>query len=141
MERPADSPAELEFEPVPLRRPQDGWTPERQRLCVVALSLWGSGGRAAAFVGMSEQTAARLRAGLGADSFNRACDLARRRGKRRRRRRQPGAAAAASARDLSLPREPNLMKISNLPLRDGARRSKPKGSDDLVPQRLAHMSG
>lgn len=56
----ADLPALLEFTPVPVRARHDGWTPERQRLYVAALAETGHGGKAAARVGMSEQSTRRL---------------------------------------------------------------------------------
>ena len=66
----------LTFTPVPLRRRRDGWTPERQRLYVAALFETGHAGKAARAVGMTEQSAARLRRRPGAGSFARACTVA-----------------------------------------------------------------
>ena len=65
-----------EFTPVPLRARRDGWTPERQFAYVVALAEFGHGGRAAQAVGMSEQSACRLRRRPGAAAFNRLCSAA-----------------------------------------------------------------
>lgn len=65
-----------EFTPVPLRTRRDGWTPERQFAYVVALAEFGHGGRAARAVGMSEQSACRLRRRPGAAVFNRLCEAA-----------------------------------------------------------------
>jgi len=65
-----------EFIPVPLRARRDGWTPERQFAYVVALARFGHGGRAAQAVGMSEQSACRLRRRPGAAAFNRLCEAA-----------------------------------------------------------------
>lgn len=82
---PADALGDLlDFTPVPLRYRSDGWTPERQRLYVVALARWGNGRRAAAHVDMSEQSAARLRARPEGASFGRACERAWQIGKRAR---------------------------------------------------------
>ncbi len=63
----------LHFTPVRLRARHDGWTPERQRRFVAALAATGHAGRAAALVGMTEQTAARLRHRPGSGSFVQAC--------------------------------------------------------------------
>jgi len=83
---PARLPGDMpDFTPVRLRGRSDGWTPERQRLYVAALARWGSGRRAAAEVGMTEQSAARLRRRAEAASFARACEAACRAGKIRRR--------------------------------------------------------
>jgi hypothetical protein len=49
------------FVPVPLRARRDGWTPERQYGYLVALAATGHGGLAAKAVGMSQQSALRLR--------------------------------------------------------------------------------
>jgi hypothetical protein len=73
-----------EFTPVPLRARRDGWTPERQFGYVVALAEFGHGGRAAEAVGMSEQSACRLRRRPGAASFNRLCGAAWQLAKQRR---------------------------------------------------------
>lgn len=71
-----DPASSLHFTPVALRARADGWTPERQRLFVAALAALGHAGHAAAWVGMSEQTAARLRHREDASSFSRACAAA-----------------------------------------------------------------
>ncbi|MET1111426.1 MAG: LysR family transcriptional regulator [Allosphingosinicella sp.] len=77
-----------DFTPVPVRARRDGWSPERQFAYVVALALLGHGGRAAQAVGMTGQSACRLRRRPGADAFNRLCEaawgLARRRQARER---------------------------------------------------------
>ncbi len=65
-----------DFEPVPLRHRRDGWTPERQRRYVTALFETGHMGKAARAVGMTEQSAARLRRRPDAASFARACNTA-----------------------------------------------------------------
>jgi hypothetical protein len=66
----------LNFTPVPVRRRSDGWTPERQRLYVIALFETGHLGKAARAVGMTEQGAARLRRRPDAASFAHACHAA-----------------------------------------------------------------
>jgi hypothetical protein len=66
----------LEFDPVPVRTRRDGWTPERQRRYVLALFETGHMGRAARAVGMTEQSAARLRRRPDAGPFARACEAA-----------------------------------------------------------------
>jgi hypothetical protein len=86
---PAGGP--LEFELVPVRRRADGWTPERQRLYVAALARWGSGRMAAEHVGLTPQSAARLRRRPDAASFARACEAACGAGKIRRRQQSSGA--------------------------------------------------
>ncbi|MGI4949010.1 MAG: hypothetical protein ACRYHC_10045 [Janthinobacterium lividum] len=64
-----------DFTPVPLQRVRhDGWTPERQRRFVVALRRLGVVAAAARAVGMSVQSAYRLRERPGADSFAAAWD-------------------------------------------------------------------
>jgi hypothetical protein len=72
-----------DFTPVVLRHRYDGWTPERQRLYVVALFETGHAGKAARAVGMTAQSAARLRRRPDAAGLDRACaaayDAARRR--------------------------------------------------------------
>ena len=73
-----------EFAPVPLRYRKDGWTPERQRRYVVALAETGHLGKAARAVGMTEQSAGKLRRRPGAASFDAACMAAYRDARRRR---------------------------------------------------------
>ena len=63
----------LAFDPVPVRLRRDGWTPGRQRRYVVALFETGHAGEAARLVGMTQQSAARLRRRPDASSFARAC--------------------------------------------------------------------
>jgi hypothetical protein len=94
----------LAFAPVPLRARRDGWTVARQRRYVLALAVTGHGGRAAALVGMTAQSACALRRRPGAESFTRACETAWRLAAQRRR-----ALAAAARRcgpDVFPPREP-----------------------------------
>ena len=67
----------LAFVPVPsasVRR--DGWTPDRQRDFIAALAEHGGVAAAAREVGMTPQTANRLRRRAGAESFARAWDAA-----------------------------------------------------------------
>jgi hypothetical protein len=65
-----DSPADpLAFEPVPsARNRHDGWTPERQRLFIHALSKIGVVSFAASCVGMSRKSAYALRDRAGPES-------------------------------------------------------------------------
>jgi hypothetical protein len=78
---PADRrPPAPEFEPVPLRRRVDGWTPERQRTYVEHLAETLCPETAAALVEMSAESARQLRRRPGAEGFNAACDAALRKG-------------------------------------------------------------
>jgi hypothetical protein len=69
------------FSPVPLRARTDGWTPARQAAFLGALAVTGSVCEAARRVGMSRQSACRLRKRPGAGSFAAAWDAVLRRGK------------------------------------------------------------
>lgn len=64
------------FLPVPVRARHDGWTPERQRAFVEHLADTGSVREAATLVGMTEQSAWRLRRRTGAAGFGAAWDAA-----------------------------------------------------------------
>lgn len=66
----------LGFTPVPLRARTDGWTEERQRAFILGLRLTRSVSETAALLGMSRETAYRLRARRGAESFAAAWDKA-----------------------------------------------------------------
>jgi hypothetical protein len=66
----------LDFDPVPVRRRRDGWTLERQRRYAAALFENGHMGKAARAVGLTEQSAAKLRRRPDAASFARACGAA-----------------------------------------------------------------
>ena len=80
----ASSPDEADsFTPVPLRYRHDGWTPERQRLYVIALARTGHAGKAARAVGMTEQSAAKLRRRPEAAAFDALCNSAYRFARRR----------------------------------------------------------
>lgn len=57
------------FLPVPLRARADGWTPERQARFIGMLAQTGSVAAAARAVGMSRESAHRLRTKPGAESF------------------------------------------------------------------------
>src|SRR5688572_23931391 len=70
----------LDFEPVALRARCDGWTPARQRAFIEELADCGVVREAAARVGMTVQSAGRLRRRAGAESFARAWELALREG-------------------------------------------------------------
>ena len=69
----SDSPV---FLPVAVRHRVDGWTPERQREFIDHLADTGSVREAAARVGMTEQSAARLRRRAGSAGFAAAWDAA-----------------------------------------------------------------
>ena len=58
-----------DFDPVPIRARRDGWTPERQRAFIAALASTLCVDRAAASVGLSRESAYRLRRHSGAASF------------------------------------------------------------------------
>lgn len=64
------------FDPVPLRARRDGWTVERQRAFIAVLFAERSVQAAATAVGMSRESAYRLRARPGAASFAAAWDAA-----------------------------------------------------------------
>ena len=67
----------LAFTPVPLlRKRANGWSAERQRRFVAALSVMGAVGPAARAVGMGRASAYRLRERAGATSFAEAWDIA-----------------------------------------------------------------
>jgi uncharacterized protein YdbL (DUF1318 family) len=63
------------FIPVPQRARRDGWTAERQGGFLVALAASGSVSAAVRAVGMSRETAYRLRRQPGAESFAATWDL------------------------------------------------------------------
>jgi hypothetical protein len=73
----------LDFEPVDLRYRVDGFTPEKQRAYVEAYADTGVARHAAALVGISEQSVARLRRRPEARGFDLACEAAQRIGARR----------------------------------------------------------
>ncbi len=62
------------FHPVPVRARSDGWTPLRQAEFIGMLAETRSVAAAARFVGMARETAYRLRAKPGAESFAAAWD-------------------------------------------------------------------
>ncbi|NYT40040.1 hypothetical protein HZY97_04680 [Sphingomonas sp. R-74633] len=73
----ADEPSRLDFTPVPLERiHHNGWTERRQRDFITALVAMGSVLHAARAVGMSKQSAYKLRERRGAESFAAAWDCA-----------------------------------------------------------------
>lgn len=83
-EAATDEPASLVlFNPVPVRARRDGWTPEKQREFIEALADTGLVREAAARVGMTEQSAARLRRRADARAFDLAWEAAVRPGARR----------------------------------------------------------
>ena len=70
----ADAP---NFTPVPMARSRhDGWTPERQRMFIAALTATGTVDSAARSVGMTRMAAYNLRKREGTESFGQAWDLA-----------------------------------------------------------------
>jgi hypothetical protein len=69
----ADPASPIYFTPVATRPRRDGWTPERQRRYVAALALTGRVDRAAAIVGLSQQSAGRLRLRSDGQGFGLAC--------------------------------------------------------------------
>jgi hypothetical protein len=75
----ADDP--LVFTPVPTAARRDGWSPERQRAFIAALAEHGCIAVAARAVGMTPQTANRLRRRPGAEDFARAWEVARQEGR------------------------------------------------------------
>lgn len=70
---PAD---QLAFAPVPVKSRRDGWSPARQRGFIHRLALCGCVPTAARCVGMSRESAYRLRARPGGESFAAAWDKA-----------------------------------------------------------------
>ena len=60
---------ELAFDPVPVKARHDGWTPERQQGFIHRLALCGCPATAARGVGMSRESAYRLRTRPGAAGF------------------------------------------------------------------------
>ncbi|HEY5712753.1 MAG TPA: hypothetical protein VIT38_12745 [Allosphingosinicella sp.] len=69
-----------DFDPVTLRDRSDGWTPRKQREFIEALADTGLVREAAARVGMTEQSASRLRRRADAGAFDIAWDAALRQG-------------------------------------------------------------
>ena len=77
------APDPLSFIPVPCSPRHDGWTPERQRRFIAALASHGGVAKAARMVGMTPQTANRLRRRVGAEDFARAWEMALDQGRQR----------------------------------------------------------
>ena len=67
---------QLGFVPVPVKPRRDGWTPARQLAFILRLALLGGVAAAAKAVGMSRESAYRLREHPGAASFAAAWDKA-----------------------------------------------------------------
>lgn len=65
-----------EFTPAPTRKRQAGWSADRQRIFIERLALTGNVGEACALVGLSSNSAYRLRNKAGADSFAKAWNAA-----------------------------------------------------------------
>ncbi len=73
----ADEAELLAFTPVPTASSRhDGWTPRRQRDFITALAITGTVQRAARAVGMSRESAYKLRKRAGAESLAAAWDIA-----------------------------------------------------------------
>jgi hypothetical protein len=72
----SDPPSRLDFDPVAVSYRSDGWTPERQRAFIEELADCGVVREAAARVGMTEQSAGRLRRRVDAAAFNLAWESA-----------------------------------------------------------------
>jgi hypothetical protein len=72
------------FVPVPLRYRRDGWTPARQYSYLLALAETGRSRSAAKAVGMTEQSARKLRRRPEAALFDRLCIAAVNCGRQRR---------------------------------------------------------
>jgi hypothetical protein len=70
------APTAPDFTPVSVRARKDGWTPDRQRRFVAELRRGRSVAQAARAVGMSRESAYRLRERPGAESFADAWDAA-----------------------------------------------------------------
>ena len=79
----AEPASPFDFEPVPVRARHDGWTPEKQREFIEALADTGIVREAAARVGMTEQSAWRLRRRADAAAFDIAWEAAAPAGARR----------------------------------------------------------
>jgi hypothetical protein len=77
---PDSAPPPPGFDPVPVRPRADGWTPERQRAFIEHLAETLCVDTAAALVGMTGDSARRLRRRPGAEGFAAAWDAALRRG-------------------------------------------------------------
>lgn len=74
---PAAEPEDpLVFTPVPITARHDGWTADRQRAFIAVLASHGGVAAAARAMGMTPQTARRLRTRPDAESFARAWDAA-----------------------------------------------------------------
>lgn len=71
-----DLPAFLRFDPVPLRAQHSGWAPMLQGRFILALARGTGPAQAARALGMSRQSAYRLRARPGAENFASAWDEA-----------------------------------------------------------------
>jgi hypothetical protein len=69
-------PSFLRFEPVPVRKRHDGWTPARQLRFVLEIARGAGPAEAARLVGMTRQTAYGLRRKPGGSDFARAWDEA-----------------------------------------------------------------
>jgi hypothetical protein len=73
---PMDLSALLAFDPVPLRAQHNGWSPLRQRRFILALARGAGPDEAARALGLTRQSAYRLRKKSGGESFAAAWDRA-----------------------------------------------------------------
>lgn len=99
-----DLPEFLRFTPVPLRAQHNGWSPERQRRFIIALARGAGPGEAARALGMNRQSAYRLRAKAGAESFAAAWDAAQTFARRVHQAGRPPAGMLAGVQTLLVPR-------------------------------------
>ena len=90
-------PSFLHFTPVPCRARYDGWSPALQLRFVATLARGVSPGEAAGRLGMSRQSAYKLRRRPGAESFAAAWDSALRYARRRREAPPPPVGSAREA--------------------------------------------
>lgn len=105
--------AALGFEPVPVRARHDGWTVERQLVCLAVLASGGSPREAAERVGMTPQGLGKLIRRSDASAFAAACDAASRMGEPVRRTRAAArrASAGKSRESFHSPGKPNFRTL------------------------------
>ena len=76
MDEPDTPTPAFSFDTVPVRKRHNGWTPERQHAFIAALAEWGCVTEACRAVGMTRQSAYRLRRPFDAQGFRLAWDAA-----------------------------------------------------------------
>jgi hypothetical protein len=111
----ADPDSPLYFTPVAVRTRRDGWSPERQRRFVAELALTGRVDHAAALVGLTPQSAGRLRLRPDGESFGLACSAAITLAKRARYAVRRAEAKGSSGAAFFVLRKPDLPHITKLP--------------------------